>query len=99
MQFYIDESREADPTALPDAEVFFVDRRGVSEMFEERIVEEYADAAGCDCINPDHAHTRAALISERVGWYWWACFPGCMPDSDPIGPFDTMDDAIKDARA
>ena len=23
------------------------------------------------------------------GWYWWSCFPGCLPDSDPIGPFDT----------
>lgn len=22
-------------------------------------------------------------------WYWWSCFPGCLPDSDPIGPFAT----------
>lgn len=21
------------------------------------------------------------------GWYWWACFPGCMPDGLPEGPF------------
>lgn len=32
------------------------------------------------------------------GWYWWACFPGCLPDSDPIGPFDTEADALADAR-
>ena len=23
------------------------------------------------------------------GWYWQACFPGCLPEGDPIGPFPT----------
>ena len=32
------------------------------------------------------------------GWYWWACFPGCLPDGDPIGPFETAEEALKDAR-
>ena len=32
------------------------------------------------------------------GWYWWACFPGCLPDSDPIGPFETEQAAIDDAQ-
>ena len=33
------------------------------------------------------------------GWYWWACFPGCLPDSDdPSGPFATKQEAIDDAR-
>lgn len=32
------------------------------------------------------------------GWYWWPCFPGCLPDSDPIGPFDTEAEALADAR-
>jgi hypothetical protein len=32
------------------------------------------------------------------GWYWWSCFPGGMPDSDPRGPFDTEDAALADAR-
>lgn len=32
------------------------------------------------------------------GWYWWACMPGCLPDSDPNGPFDTEDEAIASAR-
>ena len=31
------------------------------------------------------------------GWYWWACFPGCMPDGDPSGPFENEQEAIKDA--
>lgn len=27
------------------------------------------------------------------GWYVWACFPGCLPDSDPIGPFESESEA------
>lgn len=33
----------------------------------------------------------------REGWYWWACFPGCMPDSDQSGPFATSRQALEDA--
>ena len=33
------------------------------------------------------------------GWYWWACFPGCLPDGDAMGPFDTEGEAIDDARS
>jgi len=39
--------------------------------------------------------------SEEIlapGWYWWACFPGCLPDSDPMGPFDSYLEALIDAR-
>ena len=33
-----------------------------------------------------------------AGWYWWACFPGCLPDGDPCGPFATEAEALEDAR-
>ena len=33
-----------------------------------------------------------------VGWYWWACFPGCLPDGDAHGPFKTEEEAFKNAR-
>lgn len=32
------------------------------------------------------------------GWYWWSCFPGCLPDSEPIGPFKTEAEALADAQ-
>jgi len=38
------------------------------------------------------------LIMLDPGWYWWSCFPGCLPDSDPFGPFDSEALAIADAR-
>lgn len=34
----------------------------------------------------------------QPGWYWWACFPGCMPDSEPMGPFETEAEALADAQ-
>ena len=33
-----------------------------------------------------------------AGWYWWPCFPGCMPDGEPNGPFGTEALAIEDAQ-
>ena len=36
-------------------------------------------------------------LSELVGWYWQACFPGCLPDGEPMGPFLSEADAIADA--
>lgn len=33
----------------------------------------------------------------RPGWYWVACFPGCMPDGEPCGPFATSYKARMDA--
>ena len=32
------------------------------------------------------------------GWYWWPCFPGCLPDGDPVGPFATEAEALADAQ-
>lgn len=32
------------------------------------------------------------------GWYYWYCMPGCLPDGDPIGPFDSEQAAIDDAQ-
>lgn len=33
----------------------------------------------------------------KPGWYWWSCFEGCLPDSEPVGPFATSLDAMCDA--
>lgn len=52
----------------------------------------YHDAASTDClIDPDGDPLPS-------GWYWWTCFPGCLPDGLPNGPFETEADAIADAQ-
>jgi hypothetical protein len=41
--------------------------------------------------------SRIGSDGPQSGWYWWACFPGCLPDGDPTGPFETEQAAIDDA--
>lgn len=33
-----------------------------------------------------------------AGWYWWPSFPGCLPDGEPNGPFETEEEAIENAN-
>jgi hypothetical protein len=39
----------------------------------------------------------ARVFGGAPGWYWWSCYPGCIPDSDAFGPFATSYRALKDA--
>lgn len=52
---------------------------------------------------PDHfawddIRENGLLPQNVTGWYWRACFPGYLPDGDPIGPFETENEAIQDAQ-
>ena len=83
MQFYSDPSKEPDPYSLPDAEVF------------QGKVEYFIDA------DPDSAGGERLCATEAdclAGFYYWFSFPGCLPDSDPFGPFETEQEAIDDCR-
>ena len=42
------------------------------EVFHSDDYDEYVDEDG-DAL--------------EEGWYYWPCFPGCLPDGDPSGPF------------
>ncbi len=33
----------------------------------------------------------------KYAYYWWSCWPGCLPDGDAIGPFNSSRDAYNDA--
>ena len=59
-----------------------------SEPFGSFEVFEYYDSFG----------EHPGRIGER-GWYWHACQPGCMPDGDLSGPFETEAEAIADANS
>jgi len=78
MQIYSDPTRESDPHALPDVEVFEVDYGLNGDALPEA--------------------ARKLPGSKTIGWYWWSCFPGCLPDGDPNGPFATEAEAIADAQ-
>ena len=86
-QHYSDPERRDDPHALPDVEVFHcdyvIDRAKSPDMTERLTDEDRYEKPG----------------SEVIGWYWWTCLPGCLPDSDPVGPFKNEKLAIADALA
>lgn len=73
MQAYSDPTRESDPHALPNIEVFYMHE---SIWFGMEGDFHYDDS----------------------GWYYWYCLPGCLPDSDPVGPFDSYEAALEDAQ-
>ena len=50
--------------------------------------------AAYNSMNADHATEYTPFES---GWYWWSCSPGCLPDSEPVGPFDSESEALSDA--
>lgn len=106
-QHYSDPSRETEPTALPDIEVWS-DKITVinSDCGTFEVGSESENARGF-CPSCNRATCVHALIfgddsgvvqTDRVGWFWWTCFPGCLPDSEPNGPFDTEAEALADAR-
>ncbi len=33
-----------------------------------------------------------------MAWWFWFCFPGCLPDSSVFGPYTTREEAIDAAR-
>ena len=59
-------------------------------------IEFFMGSDYCPACNGDPGNTEEHLEHDK--WYYWYCFPGCLPDSDPIGPFDTEEEAIEDAR-
>jgi len=72
--------------------------KGFHKFHAEETQEEYGSfeifwhrGGGWDEDMPDDE-------SYPAGWYWRACFPGCLPDGDvPAGPFATSRDALQDA--
>jgi hypothetical protein len=62
---------------------------GEGDWRAERLADGLAD--------PDDQSERERAADELAGFYWWTCSPGCMPESDASGPFDTETEAIEDA--
>jgi hypothetical protein len=102
MQFYSDPRREKEKYALPNCEAFEVtagewwwDANG------ERVDAPLHDGVNCADLSDNDRQADEDCPEHRdwspceAGWYYWYCLPGCMPDSDPLGPYETAEEAIK----
>ena len=91
---YTSEKESADRWTLPSIETFYVHampRRAYDRTYAADICRgEYGEGSGCEGNGCEHC--------PAAGWYWQTCLPGCMPDSEPFGPFDTEGEALADAR-
>jgi hypothetical protein len=99
MQAYSDPKRASDPHALPDIEVWS-DRDveitcacGVYTVAYDRAFA--TDTVSCPSCEDEAEESK---ILDSYSWWWWSCLPGCMPDSDPMGPFATEAEALADAQ-
>lgn len=102
MQAYSDPSRETDPHALPDLEiwdaaVWDVECSRGCGSFEVNGSTIEACAPECFCPSCERNSGIAEKSARRAFWYWF-CFPGCMPDSEPSGPYDSEAEALAAAR-
>lgn len=103
MQAYSNPKRANDPYSLPDLEVWEDEVWHVECRCGD--YEIPAPVALGDVVCPSCERTPLAVggISDadgkpKRGWFWWSCFPGCMPDSEPYGPFESKAEALADAR-
>lgn len=98
---YSDTMRETGPHSLPDVEVFQMTAEEVAEADEE-LVRSYLKRFPLAAMNSrEHEKMLAAMIEEEGitgGWSWWSCFPGCLPDSGPMGIYATREEAETAAR-
>lgn len=89
MQAYSNPKRESDPHALPDVEVFYM-HSGPRKAYDRIYVMDRCDS--------EDSHFQECDECPESGWYWWSCFPGYLPDSEPFGPFATETEALADAQ-
>jgi hypothetical protein len=90
MQVYSDQSREQDEHALPNVEVWQVKWELWNGDAPVQLADDPREFLGM----------RGVLeLDNSPGWYWQACFPGCLPDGEASGPFGTEQEALADAQA
>ena len=42
-------------------------------------------------------YANSSSRDYATGFYWHACQPGCMPDGEALGPFESAEEAYNDA--
>lgn len=100
MQFYSDPSREKEKWSLPDCEAFTMTAEECAETMEDEIYElmkrkEFRLALINSRVREKMMETLIEENAIKGGWFYQHCFPGCLPEGDPVGPFATRDDAVK----
>ena len=81
--FYTDPTRETDPHSLPDVEVFHITASEFINADSDTWLAERMENEAADAV---------------AGWFYAFGSPGCLWDSEPVGPFDTEEEALEAVR-
>ena len=103
-QHYSNPERESDPHALPGIQIFELTAREAAEQDEDMVYEymkrhEFRLASMNSKIREKMFDVMIEQNGITGGWYWWSCFPGCLPDGPANGPFATHAKALADAQS
>jgi hypothetical protein len=95
--------RQDDQWSLPDLEIFQLTALEVAAQDEE-LVHEYSkrhEFRLCHMNSVVREQMLEAIVEEQGiegGWFYWYCFPGCLPDSEASGPYKSHGEALAAAR-
>ena len=104
MLAYSDPAHENDPHKLPDLEIFELTAEEIVELgHDEDMI--YAMRKRFPLMDLNSRERRRAIdwAVENYyvvsGWYFRYCYPGCLPEGDPMGPYESAKLALSEARA
>ncbi len=103
MYAYSNPWNELDPHAIPDLTIFELTAEEACELYEDEVSDymacfEFRLAPMCSKTREKMYATMIEELSIKGGWFYQYCFPGCLPDSDPVGPFASPQLAEKAAQ-
>jgi hypothetical protein len=103
MYAYSNPARETDPHAIPDLTIFELTAEEVVPMYEDEVSDymacfEFRMASMDSRVREKMYATMIEELGIKGGWFYQYCFPGCLPDSDPVGPFASPQLAEKAAQ-
>lgn len=90
---YSHPERADDRWSLPDVEIFYMSATDFMQADEGTWMDELMKE-NTDRYADDPTDNRE-IAEEFAGWYYWYYLPGCLPDSDPVGPFKTEQKAYE----
>jgi len=93
---YSDPEREDNLYALPNIEIWSEPARTVGCRCGDYEIPLSFEEPVCPSCDGDVEFTEIGTVDKC--WFWF-CFPGCLPDSNVFGPFDSEEEALEEARS
>lgn len=94
---YLNPDDASNPSRLPNIETFEA-RYGYCDECQS-LAFDIMLGKRMPCGDPECRNEETSVSLEEVGWFYCYGLPGNVPDSEPMGPFETEELALKDARA